>query len=132
MTATPRNPSYGAGKRGGGARTYRGPIAGAGSRRRRCGSLVQSTPPSPFPAVASPPSLVSPFHDQIHGVNLVGEKTGGRSLPDRDDRGWAGMLHKKTREVNGPSGNFRDSVVGRYFTLPNPKIPDISISISTI
>jgi hypothetical protein len=26
--------------------------------------------------------------------------------------------------VNGPSGNFWNSVVDRYFTLPNPKISD--------
>jgi hypothetical protein len=54
----------------------------------------------------------------------VVQKTRGCRSPGREDLGWAGILPRKTREVNRPSGNFRDSVVGRYFTLPNLKILD--------
>jgi hypothetical protein len=57
-------------------------------RRRRL-----SPPPSP----PSPPlpRLVSPFHEPIHGVDLVDENTGVCSLPGREDLGWAGILQKK-------------------------------------
>jgi hypothetical protein len=50
---TPRNPSK-EGKRGGGARTHRGPVSCGGSRRRRRYLLLLSRPPSPFPAAVSP------------------------------------------------------------------------------
>jgi hypothetical protein len=87
----PRNPSLGGGEKGRRHEDIHGT-----SRRSRfspspSGLLVQSPPASPFPAacrrrllypppvaaVASPLSLVFPFHDQKHGVDLVGEKTRG-------------------------------------------------------
>jgi hypothetical protein len=61
------------------------PISALSSRRRLL---------SPPPVAASPPYLVCSFRDRKHGVNLVGDKTGGCSVPGREHLGWAGKFPK--------------------------------------
>jgi hypothetical protein len=83
MAVTPRNPSE-KGKRGGCARTHRGPVDGGGSHWRRHDLLLLSPPPFARVAAAVCSCRRHVFHDQKHKGSLMGENTRGRELMGRE------------------------------------------------